>query len=198
MKMNTCVRSGVLFCLLMAGVPCSFAQKPVLTDWNYLPSYGQSLSVGRTAKPVVITEQKNGNFMFKGGVRPFEGDNDRSAAVPLVERVSPDGARGETPVSGASGNFMRLLKKRDAGKAARVRFLCSADGVGGVSIGVLSKSNAPYQRILDDLTAGRELADKAGKTFSMPCFLWTQGETDQQDKKTREWYKEKMRADSGY
>lgn len=73
-----------------------------------------------------------------------------------------------------------------------------ADGVGGVSIGVLSKSNAPYQRILDDLTAGRELADKAGKTFSMPCFLWTQGETDQQDKKTREWYKEKMRADSGY
>ena len=117
MKMNTCVRSGVLFCLLMAGVPCSFAQKPVLTDWNYLPSYGQSLSVGRTAKPVVITEQKNGNLMFKGGVRPFEGDNDRSAAVPLVERVSPDGARGETPVSGASGNFMRLLKKRDAGKA---------------------------------------------------------------------------------
>lgn len=115
-----------------------------------------------------------------------------------MERVSPDGARGETPVSGASGNFMRLLKKRDAGKAARVRFLCSADGVGGVSIGVLSKSNAPYQRILDDLTAGRELADKAGKTFSMPCFLWTQGETDQQDKKTREWYKEKMRADSGY
>ena len=146
----------------------------------------------------MITEQKNGNLMFKGGVRPFEGDNDRSAAVPLVERVSPDGARGETPVSGASGNFMRLLKKRDAGKAARVRFLCSADGVGGVSIGVLSKSNAPYQRILDDLTAGRELADKAGKTFSMPCFLWTQGETDQQDKKTREWYKEKMRADSGY
>ena len=186
MKMNTCVRSGVLFCLLMAGVPCGFAQKLVLTDWNYLQSYGQSLSVGWTAKPVVTTEQKNGNLMFKGGVRPFEGGSDRSAAVPLVERVSPDGARGETPVSGASGNFMRLLKKRDAGKAARVRFLCSADGVGGVSIGVLSKSNAPYQRILGDLTAGRELADKAGKTFSMPCFLWTQGETDQQDRKTRE------------
>lgn len=25
----------------------------------------------RTAKPVVITEQKNGNLMFKGGVRAF-------------------------------------------------------------------------------------------------------------------------------
>lgn len=194
MKMNTCVRSGVLFCLLMAAIPCSFAQKPVLTAWNYVPSYGQSLSVGWTAKPVVTTEQKDGNLMFKGGVRPFEGGNDRSAVVPLVERVSPDGARGETPVSGAAGNFMRLLKKRDAGKAARVRFLCSADGVGGVSIGVLSKGKAPYQRILDDLKAGRDLADKAGKTFSMPCFLWTQGETDQQDRKTREWYKERMRA----
>ena len=194
MKVSTCFRTGVLFCLLMAGSPYGLAEKPVLTDWNYLPSYGQSLSVGWTAKPVVTTEQKNGNLMFKGGVRPFEGGNDRSAVIPRVEGVSPDGARGETPVSGAAGNFMRLLKKRASGKASNVRFLCSADGVGGVSIGVLSKGNAPYQRILDDLTAGRELASKAGKSFSMPCFLWTQGETDQQDRKTGEWYKEKMRA----
>lgn len=194
MKVSTCFRTGVLFCLLMAGSPYGLAEKPVLTDWNYLLSYGQSLSVGWTAKPVVTTEQKNGNLMFKGGVRPFETGNDRSAVIPLVEGVSPDGARGETPVSGAAGNFMRLLKKRASGKASNVRFLCSADGVGGVSIGVLSKGKAPYQRILDDLTAGRELASKAGKSFSMPCFLWTQGETDQQDRKTGEWYKEKMRA----
>ncbi len=194
MKMNIGVRAAVFSCLLMAGIPCSFAQKPALTAWNYVPSYGQSLSVGWTAKPVVTTEQKNGNLMFKGGVRPFEGGNDRSAVVPLVETISPDGARGETPISGAAGNFMRLLKKRDAGKAAKVRFLCSAAGVGGVSIDVLSKGKAPYQRILDDLNAGKQLASKAGKSFSMPCFVWTQGETDQQDKKTKEWYKEKMRA----
>lgn len=194
MKMNIGVRAAVFSCLLMAGIPCSFAQKPALTAWNYVPSYGQSLSVGWTAKPVVTTEQKDGNLMFKGGVRPFEGGNDRSAVVPLVETISPDGARGETPISGAAGNFMHLLKKRDAGKAAKVRFLCSAAGVGGVSIGVLSKGKAPYQRILDDLNAGKQLASKAGKSFSMPCFVWTQGETDQQDKKTKEWYKEKMRA----
>lgn len=150
MKVSTCFSTGVLFCLLMAGSPYGLAEKPVLTDWNYLPSYGQSLSVGWTAKPVVTTEQKNGNLMFKGGVRPFEGSNDRSAVIPLVEGISPDGARGETPVSGAAGNFMRLLKKRASGKASKARFLCSADGVGGVSIGVLSKGNAPYQRILDD------------------------------------------------
>lgn len=194
MKMNTYVRAGALCCLWMAGLPCSFAQKSVLTAWNYVPSYGQSLSVGWTAKPVVTTEQKDGNLMFKGGVRPFEGGNDRSAVVPLVEEVSPDGARGETPISGAAGHFMRLLKKRDAGQAAKVRFLCAADGVGGVSIGVLSKGKAPYQRILDDLNASRELATRAGKSFSMPCFVWTQGETDQQDRKTKEWYKERMRA----
>lgn len=194
MKVSTCFRTGVLFCLLMAGSPYGLAEKPVLTAWNYLPSYGQSLSVGWTAKPVVTTDQKDGNLMFKGGVRPFEGGNDRSAVIPLVEGVSPDGARGETPVSGAAGNLVRLLKKRVPGKASQPRFLCSANGVGGVSIGVLSKGQAPYQRILDDLTAGRELASKAGKSFSMPCFLWTQGETDQQDRKTGEWYKEKMRA----
>lgn len=103
MKVSTCFRTGVLFCLLMAGSPYGFAEKPVLTDWNYLPSYGQSLSVGWTAKPVVTTEQKNGNLMFKGGVRPFEGGNDRSAVIPLVEGISPDGARGETPVPALPG-----------------------------------------------------------------------------------------------
>ena len=29
------------------------------------------------------------------------------------------------------------------------------------------------------------LADREGKTLSMPAFIWTQGETDHQDRKTR-------------
>ncbi|XBD74222.1 hypothetical protein ABFY27_15585 [Akkermansia massiliensis] len=68
-----------------------------------MPSYGQSLSVGWTAKPVVTTEQKNGNLMFKGGVRPFETGNDRSAVIPLVEGVSPDGARERRPFPALPG-----------------------------------------------------------------------------------------------
>lgn len=103
MKMNIGVRAAVFSCLLMAGIPCSFAQKPALTAWNYVPSYGQSLSVGWTAKPVVTVEQKDGNLMFKGGVRPFEGGNDRSAVVPLVETISPDGPGERRPFPARPG-----------------------------------------------------------------------------------------------
>ena len=84
------------------------------------------------------------------------------------------------------------------GKLYGINDMVRADSGGCEGCSACCRGMGSYQRILDDLTAGRELADKAGKTFSMPCFLWTQGETDQQDKKTREWYKEKMRADSGY
>lgn len=176
--------------LLAAAICTAHARKAPLTEWNYFPSYGQSLSVGWTAKPVVSTEQKEGNLMFKSGVRVYENGNDRSALVPLVEGVN--GPRGETPVSGAVDYFSRKFKKQAPGPAANIHFVCAAEGVGGVSIGALSKGTDAYRRVLDDLKAGKELADKEKKTFSMPGFLWTQGETDQQNKKTKEWYKEKM------
>lgn len=179
---------------LIAAAQPSYAKKPDLTEWNYLPSYGQSLSVGWTAKPVVTTEQKDGHLMFKGGVRPYETGNDRSALVPLVESVSPDNNRGETPIAGAAGSFTRLLKQKSPGPASKIHFLCSANGVGGISISGLTRGQGAYNRILDDLKAGKELADQAKKTFSMPGFVWTQGETDQQNKQTAEWYKERMKT----
>lgn len=179
---------------LMAGMmsTASAAKKIPLTEWNYLPSNGQSLSVGWTAKPVVTTEKLNeGNLMFKGGVRAYENGNDRSAVVPLQE--GENGPRGETPVSGAACQFTQLLKKQSAALASKIQFICSATGVGGISIQGLTKGSGAYGRILDDLKAGKELATKEKKTFSMPAFIWTQGETDHQDKKDKGWYKEKMK-----
>ena len=166
------------------------AKKPPLTDWNYLPSYGQSLSVGWTAQPIVTTAQNNeGQLMFKGGVRAYETGNDRSELVPLEEGVN--GPRGETPVGGAACRFAQLLKAQFP--KAKLQFICSANGVGGISISGLVKGSGPYTRILDDLKAGRELAKKEKKTFSMPAFIWTQGETDHQNKQEKDWYKERMK-----
>lgn len=77
------------------------SRKTEWADWNYLTSYGQSLSVGWTAKPVVTEKQEEGGlYMFRGGVRAYENGSDRKMLVPLEEGVN--GPRGETPVSGAA------------------------------------------------------------------------------------------------
>lgn len=164
-----------------------------LTDINYIPSVGQSLSVGWTANPVVSTEQPFKNIMFAGGVRPYETGNDKSRFVPLVESTSPpNGPRGETPVSGAAEFFIRFLKTSNSPLAGKTQILGAANGIGGVSITALVKGTGPYQNILDDLEQGKKLAGMEKKTFSMPGFIWTQGETDQQDKKEKDWYKQQM------
>lgn len=165
--------------------------KTPLTDWNYLPSHGQSLSVGWTANPVITTDKNNENqLMFKSGVRAYENGNDRSAVVPLAEGTN--GPRGETPVSGAACRLIQLGKKQNP-SLAKNKFICSATGVGGASIDAVDKGTDAYNRIIADLKAGKALADKEKKTYSMPAFIWTQGETDHKNKKSKEWYKEKMR-----
>lgn len=164
-----------------------------LTDINYIPSVGQSLSVGWTANPVVSTKQPFKNIMFAGGVRPYETGNDKSRFVPLVESTSPpNGPRGETPVSGAAEFFIRFLKTSNSPLAGKTQILGAANGIGGVSITALVKGTGPYQNILDDLEQGKKLAGMEKKTFSMPGFLWTQGETDQMNKKDKDWYKQLM------
>ena len=167
------------------------SRKTEWADWNYLTSYGQSLSVGWTAKPVVTEKQeKGGLYMFRGGVRAYENGSDRKMLVPLEEGVN--GPRGETPVSGAACRLFRLMQHYSPVTASRIRLICSATGVGGASLGSLGRGTGAYNRILDDLKAAKILADREGKTLSMPAFIWTQGETDHQDRKTREWYREKM------
>ncbi len=164
-----------------------------ITNINYIPSIGQSLSVGWTGIPVVSTEQPYKNIMFAGGVRPYETGNDKSKFIPLVESVSPpNGPRGETPVSGAADFFIEFLNKSNPSLAAKTQVLGAANGIGGVSITALVKGSGPYNNTLDDLEKGKKLAEAEHKSFSMPGFIWTQGETDHQDKKEKDWYKKMM------
>ncbi len=187
------LRTAYIAGLLAATAPASHAapSKTPFTEWNYLTSHGQSLSVGWTAKPVVTTAQNNENqLMFKSGVRAYENGNDRSSVVPLAE--GENGPRGETPVSGAACRLIHLGKTQTHA-LAKTKFISSATGVGGASIDAVDKGTDAYNRIIADLKAGKDLADKEKKTYSMPAFIWTQGETDHQNKKSKEWYKEKMR-----
>lgn len=163
------------------------AKSQPLTDVNYVTSYGQSLSVGWNSKPVISTTQPYNNIMFKGGVRPYETGGDRSEFVPLIESLSEDTWRGESPIAGTFDYFTKIY-----GKEKGVRFLGSVNGVGGISITGLAKNTEPFMRIKNDLVAGKKLCDEKKESFSMPFFVWTQGETDQMNKQTQEWYIDKM------
>ena len=162
-------------------------EKHLLTDINYVTSYGQSLSVGWTAIPIISTKQKYNNIMFKGGVRLSETSGDRLSFTPLIESISGDRRRGETPISGVFDYFTQIY-----GKDNNIRFLGTASGVGGISIEGLKKGTNPFNSIKEDLIGGKRLCDKNGDTFSMPFFVWTQGETDQLNNRSIEWYKKEM------
>lgn len=189
---RSCPSLAILFAAVLHFSLLSQGASTALSDINYVPSIGQSLSVGWTAKPIVSKEQAFQNIMFRGGVRPYEAGNDKTQFIPLVESVSPDGARGETPVAGAAEFFIRFLRKSQQAQGKKTQILGVANGIGGVSITALVQGSHPYQNTLDDLNQGKKLAEAQHKTFSMPGFIWTQGETDQQDKKDKEWYKQQM------
>lgn len=54
----------------------------------------------------------------------------------------------------------------------------SAPGMGGYSIGALNKGTAVYNRLLDDVRAGKQLANASGKTYICRGVVWIQGESD--------------------
>lgn len=132
--------------------------------------------------------------MFKDGIRPYEYKNDKSILILLQETVSPDGSRGETPLAGTVETFLQEWDKNINKQTKRPEFLCAANGIGGASITALKKGTSPFLNILDDLKMGKKIADEQRKSFSMPAFLWTQGETDQVRKHTKEWYKTELRT----
>lgn len=132
--------------------------------------------------------------MFKGGLRPYEVENGREKLVPLVEALSADGIRGETPLSGMADMFCKSLEKNQSAQLPKnFRFLATADGVPSASITWLEKGGASFTRITDDLREGKKLADARKLSFSMPAFLWMQGETDQMTFMSADDYKTRLR-----
>lgn len=193
-KHNMKTLSKTLLAGLCMGATWLQAEASDLTDVNYVTSMGQSLSVGWTAVPVVSNKQPYNHVMFPGGIRPYETTHDRSQFVPLVEAPSPDNHRGETPVAGTAEFLTHFLAQdpKSAQLAERVQVLGSANGIGGCSITALVRGTDPYKWTLEDATQGKKLAEAEKKTFSMPGFIWTQGETDQMNKKDAAWYEKLM------
>lgn len=159
-------------------------------DIIHIVSYGQSLSIGVQAHPVITTTQRFDSLRFSGGVRAWDDSfNPYTSLVPLIETYNSDPTlvAGETPLSGATEAVKELIASEDGLAYTQHNFqlLASAPGFGATTIddldGPIPGGSGPqgyYSRFMDDVNAGRSLAAAAGKTYKCLAFLWLQGESD--------------------
>ncbi|BBM66360.1 hypothetical protein VA249_30060 [Vibrio alfacsensis] len=173
------------------------------SDINHVIYYGQSLSVGAAGQHPLSTSQPYRNLTFNAGPKSSKagsvGNNPGlDAFKPLVEDINAadygnDSNRGETCCSGHVNHVTRLEAEEDGVDwQTGAQFLASAAGHGGYSIGQLKKGTTWYQVFLDHVTEAKKLADAAGKTYSVPCIVWIQGENDQSAGTAPDVYKQEL------
>jgi len=143
-------------------------------------TYGQSLSVGSGSSPALTTTSEPYILGFTKGPRMEDFDDDPSrfnALIPLVE--TGNSGNLETPCS----TLARSIKKSIEADGItinntdfRYEILSCGAGYPAAMIQELSKGTSNYQRLLDCITAGRDLSHAAGKTFNFGGLLWMQGE----------------------
>jgi len=147
---------------------------PPVPTMQHIISYGQSISLGEEATNNWPTDTSlppqpvNVGWMFTGGTRP----EDLSSLVPFQEAFEQCDlaiwncdVAGETPLYGA----MAALQWTGA------RLLGSAAGRGGTAIVGLMKGTDPYQRVIDQVEAGKSLAEGP---YSVLGIIWIQGSSD--------------------
>ncbi len=157
---------------------------------EHLPSYGQSLSIGAQAYPVISTTQRFDALMFEGGIltqHPDDSANYYDSLVPAIATNPADHedgyVGGETPLHGAAD----MIKERIATVSGidhteqSYQLLLSAPGEGGLSIDELDDGTAYFDDLKANITNGFALAQAAGKTYGCRGLLWTQGEEDNSD-----------------
>lgn len=172
----------------------SVAQTPVTTGVMHLMTYGQSLSKGFASIPPYSTTQPYNNITFAQGPKSTKAGSvgllaGMDAFIPLIENtLNGDGVAapqtGETPCSGwANGLTRRLAVEGEDWRTSGRQFLGSANGKGSASItqllpGGTTDQGEWFQVVRDAITQGHALAVAAGKTYSMPLWLYMQGEGD--------------------
>lgn len=145
-----------------------------LTDIILMLVYGQSLSRGSTAQPIISSAQPFQNVMLKSGVltRSNENGYDQSAFIPLVENWT------ETPASGICNTFSKRFQD-NTGRTSPV--LASAStGDGGRTIEELSRGGLGFfENTVEEIRDMFTLAQSQNKTFSALTYNWYQGESNQ-------------------
>lgn len=168
-----------------------------LANINFIPIFGQSLSVGAAAFPAISKVQKYpAGIMFNGGVRcAKKAESFFTSFIPLVEQdnitPSPSGdstGSGETVASGCLEKLVELLCN-DYGINPfssfyeNHKFLFGSFGSGSKTISELVEVPETgigyYQGMVNAMNAAKRLCNANGWTLNIPAWIWIQGETDQ-------------------
>jgi hypothetical protein len=146
-------------------------------------TYGQSLSVGVSAVPIVTTSARfpNHTFRLAAGVRP--GDGVGSNLVGMFEQVQPTASNvGETPTAGALECLMERIGAENflAPGDFQHSFFGAATGVSATTVDQLSKghSGGAYAAFMNVVNVAKSSANTAGRTFMAGATTWTQGTSD--------------------
>lgn len=170
-----------------------------LANVNFIPIFGQSLSVGAAAFPAISKVQKYpAGIMFNGGVRCAQkAESFFTSFIPLVEqddiRPSPSGdstGSGETVASGCLEKLVEMLCN-DYGINPfssfydNHKFLFGSFGSGSKTIAELVEVPETgigyYQGMVNAMNAAKRLCTANGWTLNIPAWIWIQGETDQKN-----------------
>ena len=167
--------------------------KFTIANVNFVPIFGQSLSVGAAATPIITSKRKyEAGIKFNVGIRcPKKEVSEFNSFVPLVEEVSgatvDSAGVGETVASGCVEQLLELLCK-EVGLSPyskywnNHKFLFGSFGAGSKTISALTEVPTSgigyYQGVVNAMQAAKNICDKNGWTLNIPAWIWIQGETD--------------------
>ena len=171
-----------------APIPAAGARTPfVPRDVNHVLGTGQSLAVGVSGAPALTLTQPFGNLMFTTGV--MAGDVELDAFAPLVEGDTIPGSKAV--VETMSSSFANLVAAMARAAGATHDVLVSVHGSGAKPYALLKKGTRPYGVGMAQVTAGRDLAARLGKSYVVRAITTVHGESDHAEKNGR--YEEDLR-----
>ncbi len=164
----------------------------IKNDVCHIFTYGQSLSRGSTAYPVISSNQLYSNLTFGEGCLS-RGKNDGwqlDTTKLLIEEQM--GSEAETPTSGTTENAI----SRDMNRLGVVShtelgyiYFGSAPGQGGQPIENLHKDTFRWKGMMEQVNAAKTLSHSASRTYNVTAMTWTQGEANYGRNTSKDSYK---------
>ncbi len=138
-------------------------------------NYGQSLSLGVKASPLLSSSQPYKNIMFNGGLTARANPGKLTSFIPLVESRDV-----ETQSSATANNITKLIENEngiDFNDQADV-YLASNPGAGARKISELSKGSIFYDTILIQTQAAKDISQGLGIPHQVSFMTFMQGESN--------------------
>lgn len=155
--------------------------------YKHLIMYGQSLSTGHQAYPVISTTNIAGNYMIGDQIWENYGNTKSPQFNPLIGTISnafktqtnimnrSAGTIAECPLFGAANH----IQLKNPGE----KLLATSCGTSGMSIEQLSKESQTktfYSDYLNTLKYAAQIAQSTNSSISCPAIFWLQGEWNYQ------------------